>query len=325
MKKVSLLSLVLFLALMLLIPIQASALHLANESDPWMQKPVLSYLLLTKDERLEQESRNFFSALNLSKEEIHLIQQIALAEQAQLQDLYTKTQAIALNESSSLVERKKAIQATHYNKYVLSMMMETDHRLKDLLGSRYPVFRKWIYEWWQREQKAVIQLKGSGHPQDQPPPLSVAYSCWMFATQYNGYTNEEIALPDKYVKFANLGWYIPPPYNNWYASPPYTVDIYRNPYWVWGVLVREVGPWNIDDNYWDTATSTPPRRMFGDLPLCWSEAEYAYFYGYNGGRDQFGRIVTNPSSVDLTPTIAARLGLGYLQNSWLWVYYYDLP
>lgn len=102
--------------------------------------------------------------------------------------------------------------------------METDQRLRHLLGSRYPIFRNWIYEWWQREQGTVAQLKGSGYPQDQPTPSSVAY-----------------------------------------------------------------------------------------------------FYGYNGGRDQFGRIVTNPSSVDLTPSVAAALGLGYLQNSWLRVYYYDLP
>jgi len=325
MKKVSLLSLVLFLALTSPIPIQTSALYLANGSDPWMQKPVLSYLLLTEDQRLKQESWSLFAALNLSEEEMRSIQQIARVEQAQLQDLYAKTQAIALNESLSLADKQEAIQATNYNERVSSIMMETDQRLRHLLGSRYPIFRNWIYEWWQREQGTVAQLKGSGYPQDQPTPSSVAYSCWVFATQYYGYTNYEIALPDKYVKFANLGWYIPPPYNGWYASPPYTVDIYRNPYWVWGVLVREVGPWNTDDNYWDTANSIPPRRMFGDLPLCWSEAEYAYFYGYNGGRDQFGRIVTNPSSVDLTPSVAAALGLGYLQNSWLRVYYYDLP
>jgi len=251
MKKVSLLSLVLFLALTSPIPIQTSALYLANGSDPWMQKPVLSYLLLTEDQRLKQESWSLFAALNLSEEEMRSIQQIARVEQAQLQDLYAKTQAIALNESLSLADKQEAIQATHYNERVLSTMMETDQRLRHLLGSRYPIFRNWIYEWWQREQGTVAQLKGSGYPQDQPTPSSVAYSCWVFATQYYGYTNYEIALPDK--------------------------------------------------------------------------AEYAYFYGYNGGRDQFGRIVTNPSSVDLTPSVAAALGLGYLQNSWLRVYYYDLP
>lgn len=189
-----------------------------------MQKPVLSYLLLTEDQRLEQESWSLFAALNLSEEGMRSIQQIARVEQAQLQDLYAKTQAIVLNESLSLADKQEAIQATHYNERVLSTMMETDQRLRHLLGSRYPIFRNWIYEWWQREQGTVAQLKGSGHLQDQPTPSSVAYS-----------------------------------------------------------------------------------------------------YGYNGGRDQFGRIMTNPSSVDLTPSVAAALGLGYLQNSWLRVYYYDLP
>jgi len=132
-------------------------------------------------------------------------------------------------------------------------------------------------------------------------------------------------LPDKYVKFANLGWYIPPPYNSRYNNPPYTVHIYRAGYWVLNMLVREVGPWNTDDNYWDSAYGSNPRRMFTDIPLCWSEAEYAYYYNYNNGKDQFGRTVTVPCSVDLTPAVAALLGLGYLQNAWVYVYYYDLP
>ncbi|MCL6449870.1 MAG: hypothetical protein K6T75_01055 [Acetobacteraceae bacterium] len=79
-----------------------------------------------------------------------------------------------------------------------------------------------------------------------------------FCTQYYGYTNEETALPDKYLKWANLGW------DYTYPNPPYTADLYlsRTNKWVNGVLVREVGPWNIDDNYWDSN-----RRMWKDLPL----------------------------------------------------------
>lgn len=52
--------------------------------------------------------------------------------------------------------------------------------------------------------------------------------------------------------------------------------------------------------------------MFTDLPQGISEAQAAYFNDYNDGKDQFGRIVTNPAGIDLTPAVAADLGLAYL-------------
>ncbi len=206
-----------------------------------------------------------------------------------------------------------------YNKQVVRIMTNTDKSLRKLLGSRYLDFRKGIRKWWSSEQLRVKQIK----EQSEASTLSDAVYCNVYGTQYNGNTNYEVALPDKYVKFANLGWPTLPQYNNL----PYTSDIYReeNDSWVYRVTVREVGPWNEDDNYWDLANGANPRRLFTDIPLCWSEAEYAYFYGYNNGKDQFGRIVTNPASIDLTPAVASDLGLRYLQNSWLWVFYDDLP
>lgn len=84
----------------------------------------------------------------------------------------------------------------------------------------------------------------------------------VYATQYNGYTENEIALPDKYVKFANLGWWgnIPDTIEPYYKNPPYTANVYYEPTnkAVLDVLVREVGPWNEDDNYWDTADDANP-------------------------------------------------------------------
>jgi len=137
----------------------------------------------------------------------------------------------------------------------------------------------------------------------------------VFATQYNGYTDYEVALPDKKVKFANKGL------SGGYPDPPYTVDLYRSGSgWINGVLVLEVGPWNEDDNYWDE-----DRRIFQDLPLGKPEAEAAYWDDYNNGEDQFGRTVTNPAGVDLTPDVAADLGLKYLENAEIRVAYYDLP
>ena len=59
------------------------------------------------------------------------------------------------------------------------------------------------------------------------------------------------------LAIANLGWETCSP---GYGAPPYEVDITRGSYsdHVW---VGDVGPWNIDDNYWNPATNHDrPRR-----------------------------------------------------------------
>ncbi|MBI4213184.1 MAG: hypothetical protein HY534_02655 [Chloroflexi bacterium] len=58
--------------------------------------------------------------------------------------------------------------------------------------------------------------------------------------------------------------------------------------------VWDVGPWNIRDDYWNER-----RESFGDLPRWTPAAEAAFFRDYNGGRDEFGRYVTIPTSIDL--------------------------
>ncbi|HKV84671.1 MAG TPA: hypothetical protein VJN88_08950 [Ktedonobacterales bacterium] len=83
----------------------------------------------------------------------------------------------------------------------------------------------------------------------------------------NGY----VALPDAYLKYANLGLYssIPSMYQANYlpsgfspSGTPYTVDIATSNGAVVAqhVLVADVGPWNEDDNWWDpvkTDTTIP--------------------------------------------------------------------
>jgi hypothetical protein len=57
--------------------------------------------------------------------------------------------------------------------------------------------------------------------------------------------------------------------------------------------VWDVGPWNTRDAYWTG------NREWSDLPVGLPEAQAAYQSGYNNGRDQFGRVVTNPGGLDL--------------------------
>lgn len=82
--------------------------------------------------------------------------------------------------------------------------------------------------------------------------------------------------------------------------------------------VWDVGPWNIKDDYWNAG-----REMFADLPRWLSQAEAAFFNGYNGGRDGFGRFITIPTSIDLADgTFWDDLGMGvndWVEVTFLWV------
>ena len=172
------------------------------------------------------------------------------------------------------------------------------------------------------------------------PPGFATYR--VFATQYAPNTPGavEVAVPDKCAKFAGLRNQTV--LNQFNCPAGYSLDL------DWRVVVsrdngqsatlpvREVGPWNLDDNYWAGPGSTRPRRMFTDLPRGVPEAQAAFYNGYNtvpncislstgqpsgrpGGADQFGRCVLNPAGIDLSIEAAKQLGLGNLENAWVTV------
>ncbi len=75
--------------------------------------------------------------------------------------------------------------------------------------------------------------------------------------------------------------------------------------------IYDVGPWNTKDNYWHT-----PRAEFSSLALGLPEAQAAYQNGFNGGKDEFGRLVANPAGIDLADgTFWDSLGLS--GNTWI--------
>jgi hypothetical protein len=105
------------------------------------------------------------------------------------------------------------------------------------------------------------------------------------------------------------------------------------------IPVKDVGPWNIDDNYWDPADGSypRPRRLFGDLARGTPESQAAYYNGYHSvancknldgsassntaGADQFNRCVLNPSAVDISTAAAAQFGFSgaeWVTASFVW-------
>ncbi|MBW1602459.1 hypothetical protein JJV70_10120 [Streptomyces sp. JJ66] len=82
--------------------------------------------------------------------------------------------------------------------------------------------------------------------------------------------------------------------------------------------VWDVGPWNTRDDYWNPSSQ---RQEWKDLPRGVPEAQAAYQDGYNGGRDQYGRKVSNPAGIDLADGTFANVGLrgnGWVTVTYLW-------
>jgi hypothetical protein len=161
----------------------------------------------------------------------------------------------------------------------------------------------------------------------------------VFATRYDPNTpgSVEVAVPDKCVKFAALGQSTtgcPPGY---FPGLDYRVIVTRDNGASMAIPVKDTGPWNIDDNYWDLPNGTRPRRLFQDLPRGLPESQAAHDNGYNtvpncknldqtpsghaGGADQFGRCVLNDSAVDISTAAAQQLGFSgaeFVTATFLW-------
>jgi hypothetical protein len=148
---------------------------------------------------------------------------------------------------------------------------------------------------------------------DTPPLLSVVSPNAIYATREGlvGYTTANghviqsrdrfVALPSRRALSSNYGY-------EYQVRVSYGSRSTVAPVW-------DVGPWNTQDDYWNPSTI---RQRYADLPQFTPEAQAAYYNGYNGGHDQFGRTVTNPAGIDLADgTFWDDLGL--TNNSWVTV------
>lgn len=302
---------------------KASATTNKNSVDPWNQKEILNYLLCTSDTKLSNDVIKLKNDLQLTDAQILVLRNISIQEH---QSILSEE----LNNKNNLT----------FNSLTQNHFTNIDNETKKILGNKYGKFRTWIKKWWKDE----IQYRANWYTKQMSninsknlnnnltiSSQATSSRILVYATQYNAYTTNEVALPDKYIKYANNGFSIPYPYYQYYNNPTYTINIGlsdTSTLKLTGVKVLEVGPWNEDDNYWDSSSyeyTDNPRRYFGDCGLGYPEAAAAYYSNYNDGRDEFARTVTNPAGIDLSPNIAKNIGLSSGQNAWVYVDYYRLP
>lgn len=258
------------------------------------QKPVLSYIL--SDPANVEEFQGEFG---LNGRQVEAVLAATRAENAALAETYAESEAIlAQSPSLSPVQKKKKVSTSSYDEDVEAAVGKTKKRIKAALPDDAAAnLQAWVDEQWQQE--VAESSADNARMASAARGGATTSSFKVFTTQYLGYTNYEMALPHRKLKFAG-GYKAVVSVGGRSAQIP----------------VKEVGPWNTYDNYWDPIAK---RTMWKDLRRGIPEAQAAFYDNYNRGKDEFGREVLNPAGADLTPAAAAQLGLRKYENAWVTV------
>jgi LysM repeat protein len=299
--KRGLLLLVLFISLQVIRP--------ALPVGVWGSRPLLSYFGLTAS--LEEPLR---TGVPLSPAEFGITEEIAKQELDNLFQNFQNSQAIVNDPTISSAEKSRRIADMGYNRKVDEIISTSDQHLRQSLSDNtYHRLVSWIEQRWPVEQafhgRPYASSVGSG--------TAAVRSYQVYATRFESKGGAYVvALPDQCLKLANGGLHTCDS-KGYVAGSSYSVAIsYKKGI---GVLVGDAGPWNIDDNFWATISDPQPRRLFADLALGMSEAQAAYYNGYNGGKDQYGRKVTAPFAIDLAFKVGDDIGLPPKKNDWITV------
>lgn len=260
-------------------------------------KPVVSFVL-SDPENVEEFQREF----DLSDAEIEGVLAATRAENEALARTYAESEKV-LDESRSLSpeQKRQKVEASSYDEEVRASVGETKKGIQNMLPEdRVADLEAWVNEQW---QQAVGEFKAQAAAEEplyrSTQRAASGRTFKVFTTQYIGYTNYEMALPHRKLKFRG-GYKAVVSFKNRSARIP----------------VKEVGPWNTYDNYWDPRSK---RTMWKNLKRGVPEAQAAYYSNYNNGKDEFGRKVLNPAGADLTPAAARQVGLRKYQNAWIQV------
>lgn len=257
-------------------------------ADP--EKPAISYILSDEANVAEFEER-----FSLSDEDVASVLAAIREENEALSRVHSESQQVIESNKGRTREQIKAeIEGSGYDEGIKEAVARTKSSIERVLpADRRSEFKAWVDAKWQEEREEFNEEPSAYR-------ASSGRTFTVFATQYIGYTSYEVALPHRKLKF----------------DGGYDVAISRGGSWAWAP-VKEVGPWNTYDNYWDRRKS---RTMWRDLARGLPEAQAAFYNDYNRGRDEFGRKVLNPAGIDLTPAAARQIGLKKYENAWIYVY-----
>jgi hypothetical protein len=263
------------------------------------KKPVLAVILS------EQQNVDEFKAhFGLSARQVDAVLTATRHENRVLAQVFGESEIVlAANRDLPKKEIAKKIAASDYDEKVAAAVARTKQRIEAIVPEDQSAdLEGWVDEQWNQEVRAASEEDYTASSETyMVSSQSKGIRCRVFATQYTGYTEREVALPHRNLKIGRQ-----PRVRIWRVSGGPSV----------GPSVKEVGPWNTYDNYW---VQNKDRAMYKRVPRCKPEAQVAYYQNFNKGKDEFGREVLNPAGVDLAPDVARSMGLEEYQNAWVWI------
>ena len=157
-------------------------------SDLFGKKELLSYFLITDDLKMQGDLEDFIFDINVSEDQLSLLYTIAQQERENA-SLYSKNWI----SDEELSERYSDI----------------DISLQNIFDD-YNAYKEWITKWYLDDINYRNDFNDFIGMQDTRSGVNRRY--YVFATQFS-HTSQGVALPDKYIKFANLGWHSDIPEN----------------------------------------------------------------------------------------------------------------
>jgi hypothetical protein len=266
-------------------------------SDP--KKPAIA-VILSERQNVGQLKEHF----NLNDGQVDAVLTATRRENRILAQVFSESEmVIAAYRDLPKREIAKKIAASDYDEKVAAAVARTKERIEAIVPEDQSAdLKPWVDEQWNQEAQAASQEAYTASSETyMVSSHRKGIRCRVFATQYTGNSEREVALPHRNLKFGRQ-----PRVRIWRVSGGPSV----------GPKVKEIGPWNTYDNYW---MREKDRTMFRRVPRCKPEAQVAYYQNFNKGKDEFGRKVLNPAGIDITPDVARSMGLEKHQNAWVWV------
>jgi hypothetical protein len=135
-------------------------------------------------------------------------------------------------------------------------------------------------------------------PLIQVPPVVTEPSGWIHnitATWFGGSGETEMSAYPPYDRISATEISVALPYRFTGTLP--TVEVMNEDGDMMPAKIRDVGPWMIDDNYWDNGTRPVAEKCYASkTPL--------------PSGPQKGRVPSNPAGIDLSKALADDLGIG---------------
>ena len=266
-------------------------------SDP--KKPAIA-VILSEQQNIDQFEEHF----GLSDGQVDDVLAAIRRENWILAQEFGESEIVlAANKDLPKREIAKKIAASDYDEKIAAAVARTKKRIEAIVPQDQSAdLQDWVDEQWDQEVQAASTEDFTASSETYSASNHrKGVRCKVFATQYTGNTKREVALPHRNLKFGRR----PRVHIRRVSGGPRV-----------GPRVKEIGPWNTNDNYW---MRKKDRTKFKRVPRCKPEAQVAYYQNFNKGEDEFGREVLNPSGVDVTPDVARSMGLEKYQNAWVYV------